>query len=308
MTNIFGLFEMGQGRYQPDPSFTYADDHPGYRLDQRRLAFFVGLIALGLPIVMLIGVIIRTCLYDSISHFYYAQFLGGVFIAALVFIGTFLLAYRGESARESRLATIAGFGAIIVSLFPTNGRGCDLETFSGRALADFKLEVVTKLEDVTKYVEVIQSTKVDRWMAQHSDIPFERFADEIPPENPLFFELFSGAQYLHGGGATVLFAFLAWYSFFVFTRVIDNVHLKDGNLTPQKRIRNNIYRASGVVIVFSMAVMVIGHFFFSEDWNDNNLTFWFESLALWAFGFSWMVKGRFFDTVWLDEREMQIGS
>ncbi len=284
MTNIFGLFERGQGRYQPDPSFTYADDHPGYRLDQRRLAFFVGLIALGLPIVMLIGVLIRTCLYDSISHFYYAQFLGGVFIAALVFIGTFLLAYRGESARESRLATIAGISAIFVALFPTNGRGCDESTFSGRALADFKLE------DVTKFVKVIQTT------------------EEIPSENPLFFELFSGAQYLHGVGAALLFAFLAWYSFFVFTRVIDNVHLKDGNLTPQKRIRNNIYRASGVVIVISMAVMVIGHFFFPEDWNDNNLTFWFESLALWAFGFSWMVKGRFFDTLWLDEREMQIGS
>ena len=276
MADTVGLFEIGSGRYQPDSSYTYSYD-PGYTLDQRRLAFFVGVVALTLPIVMLIGYILGTCLYESISHFYYAQFLGGVFIAALVFIGTFLLAYRGESARESRLATIAGISAIFVALFPTNGRGCDESTFSGRALADFKLE------DVTKFVKVIQTT------------------EEIPSENPLFFELFSGAQYLHGGGAALLFAFLAWYSFFVFTRVIDKVHLDDDrNLTPQKRNRNRIYIASGIVIVVSMSAIVIGHFLFSNWWNIYNLTFWFESTALWAFGVSWMVKGQFFGAALLD--------
>lgn len=268
---------MGQGRYQPDPTFTHSDDHPGYTLDQRRLAFFVGVVALGLPIVMLIGVQLGTCSYESISHFYYAQFLGGVFIAALVFIGTFLLAYRGESARESRLATIAGYGAIFVALFPTSGRGCDMLKFSGRALADFTLKSPDAI-----FVESIQEK-----------------------EGNTFFELFSGAEYFHAGGATVLFAFLAWYSFFVFTRVIDKVHLRNGDLTPQKEIRNKIYRASGIVIVVSIFAILIGFAFDFDWWNDYDLTFWFESLALWAFGFSWMVKGRFYDKAWLDEGELQ---
>lgn len=270
---LFSVFETGQGRYQPDPNFTYSDGHPGYTLDQRRLAFWVGVVALGLPIVMLIGVITGACLYDSISHFYYAQFLGGIFIAALVFIGTFLLAYRGENENESRLATIAGIGALFVALFPTNGRGCDLDEFSGRALADFTLE------DAANFVNVIPASE----------------------DNP-FFELFRGSEIIHGTSAVLLFAFLAWYSFFVFTRVIDKIHLDDdGKLTSQKRNRNRIYRISGTVIVASMFAIVIGHFLLRGGWNDYNLTFWFESFALWAFGVSWMVKGQFFGDALLDK-------
>ncbi len=277
MADTVSLFEMGPGRYQPDSSHTYSYD-PGYTLDQRWLAFFVGLVALNLPIVMLIGVIFGTCLYESISHFYYAQYLGGVFIAELVFIGTFLLAYRGESARENLLATIAGFCALSVALFPTDGRGCDKDTFSGRALADF----IGGGTDA--FVTVVNTTKEISGLK----------------ENP-FFELFSGAEIIHGASGALLFAFLAWYSFFVFTRVIDKVHLDDErNLKPPKRNRNRIYRTSGIVIVVSMSAIVIGHYFFSNWWNFYSLTFWFESIALWAFGVSWMVKGQFFVDALLD--------
>lgn len=285
MADTVRLFEIGPGRYQPESSHTYSYD-PGYTLDQRWLAFLVGLVALNLPFVMLIGVIFGTCLYDSISHFYYAQFLGGVFIAALVFIGTFLLAYRGESARENSLATIAGFGAISVALFPTDGRGCDKGTFSGRALADFTGG------GTDAFVSVINTTEETREILDLK-------------ENP-FFELFSYAEFIHGASAALLFAFLAWYSFFVFTRVIDKVHLDDDrNLTPQKRNRNRIYKASGIVIVVSMSAIVIGHFLFSNWWDIYNLTFWFESTALWAFGVSWIVKGQFFGAALVDLREMQ---
>ena len=120
MTDTVRLFDIRKGRYQPDSSHTYSHD-PGYTLNQRLMAVFVGLVALNLPFAMIIGAIYGTCYYDSISHFYYAQFLGGIFIAALVFIGTFLLAYRGESARENRLATMAGF-TILNSHTPKSGR------------------------------------------------------------------------------------------------------------------------------------------------------------------------------------------
>ena len=274
MADTVSLFEMGPGRYQPDSSYTYSYD-PAYTLDQRWLAFCVGLVALFLPIVMLAGGIYG-CLYDSISHFYYAQFLGGVFIAALVFIGTFLLAYRGESARESKLATWAGFFALSVALFPISGRGCEEKEFSGRALADFTDG------GTDAFVTVVKTT------------------GKISVQDNPIFELFSYAEIIHGLSAAGLFAFLAWYSFFVFTRIIDKVHRdNDGNLTPQKRNRNRIYRASGIVIVISMSAIVIGHFFIS-DWNSYNLTFWFESTALWAFGVSWMVKGQYFVAALLD--------
>jgi len=281
---FLSLFETGQGRYQPDPKFTYSDGQPGYTLNQRWLALCVGMVALGLPIAMLIGAMRGVCLYDSISHFYYAQFLGGVFIAALVFIGTFLLAYRGESAPESRLATIAGAFAITVALIPTEGRGCNEDRFSGRALTDFSLDI-EKLNSGEKiFVSVEQASK----------------------ENP-FFQLFQYAEYIHGTSAALLFAFLAWYSLFVFTRVIDNKHLDEGgNLTSQKRNRNRIYVTSGIVIVASMFAIVIGHFCFSDNWDDYNLTFWFESISLWAFGISWMVKGQFWIAALIDNKECTV--
>ncbi len=277
MAGIAILFGIWPDRYQSDSTRTYPYD-PGYRLNQRLLAFIVGIVTLFLPIVMLIGAKFN-CLYESISHFYYAQFLGGVFIAALVFIGTFLIAYRGESKRENHLATIAGICAISVALIPTDGRGCEEKEFSGRALADF----IGGGTDA--FVKVVNTTRAESGLK----------------ENP-FFELFSGADFIHGISAALLFAFLAWFSFFVFTRVVEKRHLDDkGKLTPQKRNRNIIYIASGIVIVVSMFAIVIGHFFFSDWWNLNNLTFWFESIALWAFGVSWVVKGQFFGAALCDK-------
>ncbi len=277
MTHTVSLFETGPDRYQPDCSHTYSFD-PGYTLVQRRLAFFIGLVALCLPLVMLLGVLFGTCQYDSISHFYYAQFLGGVFIGALVYLGTFLLAYRGESPRENRLASMAGICAMSVALFPTSKRGCEETVFSGRALPEFTGG------GTDAFVQVVNTTRAISGL----DV------------NPLF-QLFNHAEVVHGISAAVLFTFLAWYSFFVFTRVVGSTHLDaDGTLTPQKRRRNIIYRASGIVILVSSAAIVIGHFFFSDWWNSHNLTFWFESFALWAFGISWVVKGQFFVTPLLD--------
>ena len=264
-------------RYQPDSDYTYSFN-PGYTISQRRLAFYVGVVALGLPIILVIGAVLgpRTCFYDSISHFYYAKFLGGIFIAALVFIGTFLLAYRGENKTESTLANFAGVFALSVALFPTNGRGCDMLSFSGRALADFRDG------RTLEFVQIVNTTRAVSGL-------------EVNP----FFELFSGAQYIHGASAAALFLFIAWYSFVVFTRV------KEGNLTTQKRRRNRIYMTSGVVIVISIIAIVIGHYLIGKSWNDYNLTFWFESVALIAFGVSWIVKGQ---TRWAylrDESETQ---
>jgi hypothetical protein len=51
--------------------------------------------------------------------------------------------------------------------------------------------------------------------------------------------------------------------------------------------------------------IALDKFFKLNLWDFYNLTFWFESLALWAFGVSWMLKGRFLDKLLLDARETQ---
>lgn len=271
-------------RFQPDPDY---NDHNSlrYRLDQQFLSFLVGLVALGLPFVLILGwrtgvfgLVPHGCFYDSISHFYYARFLGDVFVAALSFIGAFLIAYRGESWKENVLATVAGIGAFGVALFPTTGRGCEDAMFSGRGLVDF--EVVSEKAPV-----VIE--------------PATRLGE--------FFALFENADMLHFGSAAVLFGFIAFYTLFVFTREKEEDRI-GGKLTIAKLWRNRIYYVSGGLILFSIFAMALKAFFGEvEFWKLYNLTFWFESLALWAFGVSWMVKGRFFrrfsSDLLLDERD-----
>ncbi|WP_421723125.1 hypothetical protein [Bauldia sp.] len=274
------LFDMGRDRYQPDPTYAYTTDAQ-VRVDQRKLAVLVGVIALGLPIVLIVagllgdrGAALGACFYDSISHFYYAQFWGDVFVGALVFIGTFMIAYRGENPRESLLATLAGFCAYGVAVFPTAGRGCEVEAFSGRALADFG-PIETE-----PYFGVWQ-----------------------PDDARMLFQLFEGANTMHFVAAALLFAFLAYYSFFVFTRVTADQRNADGTLTATKRTRNRLYIASGIIILFSMAAIALSGPLGFANWETLNLTFWFEALALWAFGLSWMLKGRFFGWAFLDARD-----
>ena len=258
------LIETGRDRYQPDPNYIYATDAK-IRVDQRKLALFVGLIALGLPFAMLFGTVLGACFYDSISHYYYAQFWGDVFVGALVFIGTFLIAYRGGNPAESQIATLAGFCAFGVAALPTSGRGCPLEEFSGRALADFE-----RFDDA-KFVTVVPASETNS-----------------------LFELFANASVWHFISAAALFAFLAYYSFRVFTRVKKGQCGEDRAPTAIKRNRNRIYYVSGTLIIVSMAALGLNALIGFSGWNDLNLTFWFEALALWAFGFAWMVKGRWF--------------
>lgn len=281
--SLTSLFETGDERFQPDSDFKYSDN-PQYVLDQQFLAFLVGSVALGLPVAMLVGTKFGTCFYDSVSHFYYSQFFGDVLVSALVFIGTFLIAYRGENRQESRLATFAGLCAFGIALFPTTGRGCEQLDFSGRVLADLKADSVSEAVSVTPAVDVGQ-----------------------------FFQLFPRIDILHFGSAALLFLFLAYYSFFVFTRVIKDEHVgEDGQITSAKKTRNHLYIASGAIIVFCLLAMLVNFVNWIitgatwKWWTQYNATFWFEALALWAFGMSWMVKGRFFGMLLLDPRD-QLG-
>ena len=276
---VGGIFETGSARYQPDRAFTLGDN-PFYVLNQQKLAFIVGVIALLLPLALLVSSRFGVCFYHSISHFYYSRFMGGVFVGCLFIIGAFLLAYRGKNRAESVLATLAGICAFGVALFPTSGRGCDDADFFGRPFA-----AITAAEPGGLTL--------------------------APPTPPgTFFAMFDGAAVIHYVSAALLFAFLAWYCFAVFTRIVDAEHRRpDGRLKPQKLVRNVLYVASGTIIVLAMLAMgangvyerVVGAPL--PGWTAYRLTFVAETAALWAFGLSWMVRGRFFGLFLLDDSE-----
>ncbi len=90
---------------------------------------------------------------------------------------------------------------------------------------------------------------------------------------------------VHFVSATALFLVLSYFSLFLFTKSGDRI-------TPRKRTRNGIYKVCGAIMLACIAL--IGLYYW---WLDDTLlsalkpVFWLESIALWAFGISWFVKG-----------------
>lgn len=96
---------------------------------------------------------------------------------------------------------------------------------------------------------------------------------------------------LHFGSAVGLFLVLSYFSLFLFTK-------SGGSPTPEKKIRNRVYRACGVSMLVCIGLIGLCY------WRLQDIAvtalkpvFWLESLTLWAFGISWFVKG---ETLWKD--------
>lgn len=85
--------------------------------------------------------------------------------------------------------------------------------------------------------------------------------------------------------AAVFFLALAVFSLFLFTRT-------DGDVTPRKLVRNVVHRVCGWVILACLVLAV-----FTDLAADDAVKaeyrplFWLETVAVLAFGVSWLVKG-----------------
>lgn len=96
---------------------------------------------------------------------------------------------------------------------------------------------------------------------------------------------------VHFGAALALFLVLSYFSLFLFTK-------SGGSPTPEKRIRNRIYTSCGVSMLACIALVGLYYWRFKNTAvTAVKPVFWLESLALWAFGISWFVKG---ETLWKD--------
>ncbi len=92
------------------------------------------------------------------------------------------------------------------------------------------------------------------------------------------------SAWIHLIAAGSFFIVLSWMSVFRFTRHV--IHP-----TRQKITRNKIYVSCGITMVVSMAAILIFLLFFDKDHPHSGFVFWFETLALLAFGTSWLTKG-----------------
>lgn len=93
---------------------------------------------------------------------------------------------------------------------------------------------------------------------------------------------------LHLISAACFFLTLAFFSLYLFRKTDPKK-----TPTPRKRQRNVIYTICGYTIVACIALIV-----FVKLMPDSPLVekldpiFWLESLAIWAFGVSWLIKGK----------------
>lgn len=89
-------------------------------------------------------------------------------------------------------------------------------------------------------------------------------------------------------GAT-FFVSLACLALFVFTKTNPPAE----PITPQKRARNKIYIVCGILMLLALAGILAGWIIKPVWFEKYQMTFWLETVALEAFGFSWLVKGEF---------------
>jgi hypothetical protein len=90
---------------------------------------------------------------------------------------------------------------------------------------------------------------------------------------------------VHFTAAALLFVVLACFALFLFTRT-------SGVMTREKVLRNRVYRTCGVLMVACIVSIAAAKLLLTDQVLDRySVVFWLESLALWAFGASWFVKG-----------------
>jgi hypothetical protein len=198
----------------------------------------VGVLGIALPIVLALGTLI---LCDDCQHFikesissYYYTLMGNFLTGILCAVALFLFTYKGYNSADRISAIIAGTGALVTAVFPTNS------------------------DNTSKFCELI--TK-----------PASTFSNTA-----------------HFLGAAVFFVTLAFMSIFLFTKS----NKKKEDIKKPKRNRNRVYIAMGIIMLVALIGIVLLRIPAVEQaLGAYHPEFWFETIALWAFGFSWLVKG-----------------
>jgi hypothetical protein len=94
---------------------------------------------------------------------------------------------------------------------------------------------------------------------------------------------------LHLLFATIFFFALSYNSIFLFTK------RHSVNISKEKRRRNILYRISGIIMLIQILLIILYMVFLRETYLSKTYPILiFESIALLAFGVSWLVKGNTF--------------
>ena len=96
------------------------------------------------------------------------------------------------------------------------------------------------------------------------------------------------SAWLHNGSAFIFFGLLAYNSLFLFTK-------SSGELTPEKKKRNIIFRVCGIGMLASFLLLI-------PLWNVSFGIWLVEAIALMFFGISWLTKSQCYTWLFKDKK------
>lgn len=92
--------------------------------------------------------------------------------------------------------------------------------------------------------------------------------------------------YMHFIFALTLFSVFIFFSLVLFRKTNP-----DRQMTPEKKNRNKIYLVCGIIMIVCIAAIAFSLIVLKQAISEKySLVYWFESIALASFGFSWITK------------------
>jgi hypothetical protein len=213
----------------------------------------VGFIGLLLPFVLRLGIIaFNQKVPYSISSYYYSP-MRNILVASLCVLGIFLIAYQGYDSVDSWITNVAGAAVIGVAFFPT-------------ASPSFSPAWVGR---VHPYLAAVAMVSLALMALQ--------FTHTWPA----------------GGGAGAGTAGNIWAEDFrpMGLALIFRYEDPAGTRTSKKKVRDRLYSSCAWLILAGVALAFAQNFWPASAQGRTQWLFWFEALAIVAFGVSWLVKG-----------------
>lgn len=173
-----------------------------------------------------------------------------------------------------------GMQPSISHYYHTNMRDFLIALLGCTALFLFSYKGYTRVDDLISWIIGLAGAGIAVFPCPSSDPGVTRLGIlQVPAATAgLFHLVFTGAFFL----------LLAVNSLFLFTKS------QDQPMTARKRIRNAIYIGCGIVILVSLGIIFIIYLVAPRVIEGSSIGLLFETIMLWAFGFSWLVKGESF--------------
>jgi hypothetical protein len=212
----------------------------------------VGAIAFLLPFVLRIGIIAFSHNVPySVSGYYYSP-MRNILVASLCALGVFLIGYKGYDSLDSSITNVAGGAAIGVAFFPTSDPSFR-PVWVGHVHPFFAAVAMVSLALMA--LQFTQTRPRNKPTGTGSTEP--RWMQDIKRMGLALLYKYQDPQYR----------------------------------TDRKKLRDRIYSSCAWLILVGVVLGLIQNFWPKSIKDVTQWLFWFEALAIIAFGVSWLVKG-----------------